>query len=487
MTVAVDGTRLRRTWPQRLLIGFNALLVLSCLAAAASLGYVDSRVSKLQRVSLGHVLSGGDDESSATGPENFLLVGVDSAEGLDPNDPVRYTRPAHGLLSDTIMVLRIHPQTTQAELLSFPRDLWVPIAGTGRSSKINSALSTGGPDRLIQTLLDDFGIEIHHYVQVDFAGFRDLVRAIDGVPVYFDTPARDEWTGLEILETGCVTLDGEQALAYARARHYQTFEGGRWRTDGTSDLGRISRQQDFIKRALRRAVAKGVRNPVTLNQLVGVGLRNVTVDQSLSAGDIGALARRFRNFDPASLASYSLPTVGFDASTGADALKLVERDAQPILDIFRGVDAPASPAAVQVRVLNGAGLAGEGRRISEGLRRVGFEVVAVADARRPAGAETRVRYPLRRLGSAQLVAAYLDGPVVLEPAAELSGSLEVVIGAALAGVREAPLEAGSAGTTAPSAPGAAPAAPGTGPAGETGPTTTVIGSVPTAPPGVQCG
>ena len=88
-------------------------------------------------------------------------------------------------------------------------------------------------------------------MQVNFAQFEKLVDVIGGVPISFDKPVRDEWTGLEIDEPGCVTLSGSQALDYVRSRHFEYFEDGEWNEDPAADLSRISRQQDFISKAVR--------------------------------------------------------------------------------------------------------------------------------------------------------------------------------------------------------------------------------------------
>ena len=151
--------------------------------------------------------------------QNFLLVGSDSRAGIAPDDPnigaFGSEAEVGGQRSDTIMVLRIDPKSERASVLSFPRDLWVSIAGTGAKQRINTAFSRG-PDVLVATLQQNFGIPIQHFVEVDFVGFKGLVDAVGGVPVYFENPARDKNTGLNIPVSGCVTLNGDQALAYAR-------------------------------------------------------------------------------------------------------------------------------------------------------------------------------------------------------------------------------------------------------------------------------
>ena len=86
----------------------------------------------------------------------------------------------------------------------------MPIADTGESQRINTAYSADdGPQRLIDTIQQDFGIPINHYIEVDFAGFKGVVDAIGGVPMYFDTPMRDDNSGLNVTEAGCTTLDGD--------------------------------------------------------------------------------------------------------------------------------------------------------------------------------------------------------------------------------------------------------------------------------------
>ena len=173
--------------------------------------------------------------------ENFLLVGSDSRAGADPDSPdaggIGTEADVSGSRSDTIMVMRRDKATGVASLLSIPRDLWVDIPGRGHS-RINSAYNDG-PAVLVQTVQQALGIPIHHYMEVDFFGFKDIVDALGGVEICFDYPARDEHTGLYVAEPGCHVLDGVQALAYARSRHYQEYrEDGDWHEDGTSDARR---------------------------------------------------------------------------------------------------------------------------------------------------------------------------------------------------------------------------------------------------------
>lgn len=450
------GVKLRRTWPQRLFLSLNVLIAFSCFGAAGGLLYVDNKTGQIQHVRLSHVLTGREDIDVATDPINILLVGVDGAEGLDVDDPIRAEREDEGiagLRSDTIMVLRIMPAEERVALMSFPRDLWVEIADTGRNDKINSAMFVGGPQALIDTIWTNYGIPLDHYVQVDFAQFKQLVDVVDGVRVYFDTEARDLYTGLDIAEPGCVTLTGDQALAYARSRYYQYWDEdlGNWVYDETSDLGRISRQQDFIKRALRRAVTKGVRNPFTLNQLVNTGLQAVVLDDGLKASDLVALGTKFRAFDPENLETYSLPVV-LDSVGEASIVRLVDDEAAPILDLFRGVSGvEADPSAVGVRVLNGTGRELEGAKTGDALAEVGFDVAGVGDADVQDVVRTRIRFAPEDRAGAELLVRYLSaGAVLVEDAAITDGLVEVTTGTDYRGVLAEPAPATTT-TTNPAA------------------------------------
>ncbi len=322
----------RRSWKQRLVLALNMGLALTCLIAAGGIGWAYSQASALPRIDVSAALSA----PVAPGePENILLVGVDDGSGLDSNDPV-LTGRSSTLNTDTIIILRVDPKNQQAAMVSLPRDLYVNLAGGGKG-RINEALALGGPQRLIETIKQDFNVPINHYAMVNFAGFRSVVSAVGGVPIYFQYPSRDQWTGLFQYDPGCVTLDGEQALAYARSRHFEIQRTAkRWQEDPSSDFGRIKRQQQFIKAALRKAVSKGARNPFVLRDLLTFAQKNVTLDTAFSIQSLVDLGTQFRSFNPDSLMTYTPPADG--TMVGAMSVLLLQETAsQPILDIFRGL------------------------------------------------------------------------------------------------------------------------------------------------------
>lgn len=271
--------------------------------------------------------------------ENFLIVGSDSREGADPTaedfGSIGDTQQTSGKRSDTIMVLRHNRDTGEAALLSLPRDLWVEISDTGKDNRINTAFGHG-TEVLVATITENLGIPIHHYLEVDFNGFKTLVDAIGGVSTCFDHPTRDKNTGLMIANPGCYELDGLQGLQYTRSRHFEEFKDGKWREDPTSDLGRINRQQAFIMAAVAKAVGRLGENPFVIDDLIRAAQVSVTVDARI---DLFSLAKRFSGLVTQNLFTMQVPVVP-EVIDGNDVLLLVEDDAAPILAYFRGEAAP---------------------------------------------------------------------------------------------------------------------------------------------------
>lgn len=421
------------------------------LGVAGALGYAYERFGTLPRVELGAVLTDVDDTPGDA--VNVLMVGYDSSAGLDPDDPVNIGRNPTSQLADTIMVLRVDPATTQAALMSIPRDLWVPIADEGYSAKINTSYAVGGPTALIDTIEDHLGIPINNFVAVDFEGFRQIVAAIDGVEVWFPTPARDTNSGLDIPTAGCHVLGPDMALAYARSRQYQFYEDGRWQFDPYADFTRMRRQQDFLKRALSRAIDRGVRNPATANALFSSVDDALLLDDRITSGDILDIANRFRTFSPESLATYTLQDlVVEDTVNGQSVLRLREADAQPLFDLFRGVQPglDPTPASVRVRVLNGSGSTSQAVDVADDLRLAGFSVIGTDNARELGLARTTVRHAPGQRTSAELLARHLVvEPVLVEDRELIVAPVELVTGDDYAGLLAEPRPAGPA-TAAPS-------------------------------------
>jgi LCP family protein required for cell wall assembly len=289
---------------RRVLIAATLVILVGNLAVGSAYAYFQWRLDQIARVRVPGLVP---DEPGQV--MNVLLVGSDSREGLSGEAADQAGQDElTGERSDTIILLHVDPREQKAGILSIPRDLYVPIAGTAGSDRVNVAFALGGPERLLATVQQGLGIQINHFAEVDFVGFREIVDALGGVTVFVPNPARDLSSGLDLPRAGCVELNGEQALAWVRSRHYEYLTQGRWVEDPRSDLGRIARQQDFLRRVMKKAARTGVTNPLRLNRLVGIGVRNLTVDAAMSTSDITSLARRFRTVDPETVDTLVIPT-----------------------------------------------------------------------------------------------------------------------------------------------------------------------------------
>lgn len=421
------GTRGHRSWPQRLLLLGNCLIIVVALVLAGFLSLTRQRLERIQVVSLGGALASS---SAPDATQNILLIGTDSVARLDPSDPQKKERSSAEHLADVIIIVRLDPKAGTVRMLSIPRDSYVPIQPFGRPSKINSAMAgSDGPANLIRTIRTEFGIPIHHYIEIDFRGFQDLVELLGGVPVYLSHQVRDNMSLLSVSQTGCVRLAPDQALAYARSRHLEYLDNGKWRSDPTGDLGRISRQQDFIRRAAQQAISKGVRDPSAALSLISAASKLVTLDDTLSAGDLKSLADHFRNFNVDQMERMQLPTVG--AGDSSFSYQNVDwTGAQPMLAKMTGSDGgELNPRDVSVDVR------GTPPDVVNALVQRGFDALASTAA---PGAENEVRFGPGAQDAAVALARYFDSSVRLVPDPTLTGRRLVLSGAATTHVLDQP-------------------------------------------------
>ena len=109
--------------------------------------------------------------------------------------------------------------------------------------------------------------------------------------------------------TGCYKLNPRQATAYVRSRKYEEQQAdGTWKRDPRSDLGRIARQQTFIRNGLAAAIKRGMRNPTTLNAVLANLRSAIAFDKALGFTEVLALANKMRSFEPDALETLVVPT-----------------------------------------------------------------------------------------------------------------------------------------------------------------------------------
>ena len=414
---------------RRVAAALAALLVLGLVMAAGGWGYTAFRFGQISSV---HVPGLG--KAPSDGSVNLLVVGSDTRQGLRDGG----FGDAAGQRSDVIIVVHLVPAARHAAVLSIPRDVYVPVAGTGGSAKINSAFNHG-PGQLVQTIQQSFGIPIHHYLLVNFDGFREVVDALGGVSMYFPRPVRDSndghnESGLNVRRTGCQLLGGGQALALARSRYFQYQDrSGRWHADPGTDLGRIRRQQTMLRSLAAKALGRNLANPIRANALVGSVVRSLTKDDRLTIRRSVTLARQFRSFDPARLTTLTLPVdravqrdgvvhragqPGFDPGlrqgweqvllprqpdTRATVAKLLARPTRPA-PRAPATTAPA-PAKISVTVKNATSRQGLAARATASLKALGFKATNGGNA--PPSPVTRLAHAKGSDAAASRVAGVL--------------------------------------------------------------------------------
>ena len=449
----------------------TALLIFSTVTTgtlAYAYWFANDQIAKARRAD---IAEGVLEDVKSTEPANYLIVGSDSREFVKDAvaaDHFGTPKDQSETLADVIMIAHVDPHAPgKGFLVSIPRDTWVTVSGHG-PAKINSAFNYGATT-LITTIQDTFHFKINHYLKLDFATFTDVVDAIGKVHIFFPAAAYDKKTGLDVPTPGCIPLGSFQALAYARSRdyHYKTASG--YQLEGSADIGRIRRQQYFIRSVAQEAIKAGARNPFTAKRLVEKVFPHLEVDPNMGLSDLLALVRAFRSVDPAAVQMETLPTERhFFGGQDAQALKVAE--AQPILDRLQTFATSSKPEAVpkipraeiRVLVLNGSGVKGAAGRASTALLAKGFASGgAASDADRSDYRLTEVRYAPGAEDKAKVVAAYLGGVGTIKALQSTVAGADVVVvlgrdfvGVAAPGSR--PRSTSSTVATTPPNPGTTP-------------------------------
>ncbi|MFD7416608.1 LCP family protein [Kitasatospora purpeofusca] len=241
--------------------------------------------------------------AGARGAENLLLIGSDDRTGANATYGA-----AGGQRSDTTILLHLAADRRHATAVSIPRDVMVSVPACEKPDgtrsrptlmQFNAAFETGGPACSIRTVEQLSGIRIDHYVIVDFAGFKRMVDAVDGVEVCVPQPIHDKDAKLD-LPAGRQTLHGEQALGYVRAR--ETLGDG-------SDTQRMGRQQQFLAALIRKVQSQDVLlNPTKLWPVLDAATSSVRADGGLSSlGELYDLTQDLRGIPSSDVTFLTAP------------------------------------------------------------------------------------------------------------------------------------------------------------------------------------
>lgn len=346
-----------RTPRERVLRWAVAFLAVVLVLVGAAYGYIRYRLGQIPSKHCSTCVA-----AASGAPYNVLIVGSDSRAGNSGQAAKSFGSSSlvTGQRSDTIKIVHIDPAAGTARLLSIPRDTFVRLSdipassGLSTDNKINTAFNEG-PDPLIQTIENTFGIPISHFVIFDFNGVIDLVNSVGGIKLNFPYPVRDNDngnnnSGLNITHAGCQSLDGNMALALSRSRYYE-FEvrPGVWQYDGSGDLGRIQRQNTVIEAVIN--TARNSYNPFKVNAFLGSIVHDITKDDAMSSTAILSLAQNYHAFSGSQLQTFTLPTLGAYAGASGDVEVVQQPEAQQVLTQFLGT----APDSVTTPPLNAYG------------------------------------------------------------------------------------------------------------------------------------
>lgn len=210
----------------------------------------------------------------------FLLAGVDS------------TGEETGTRTDTLMLVKADTNNGVVDMISIPRDSYVPINGS--YDKINAAHSYGGIDLTMEVVRDFLGIRLDKYMVVSFDAVIAGIDALGGM----DVDVSSEVASAMGISPGIHTMTGDEVLNYVRFRKgYQN-----------ADLGRINTQQDFLKQFIKEATS-----PKNLTKLPKVyKAMNPYLKTNMNIKDLSSLALKFKSIDSNNINSVRLEGEGFD-------------------------------------------------------------------------------------------------------------------------------------------------------------------------------
>ncbi|WP_406456169.1 LCP family protein [Streptomyces sp. NBC_00876] len=303
--VRTRGQRIRRA---------VLLSVLVLVIAAGGTGYwlYNSLDGNIKGVDIDKALGDDRPEKLPTSGQNLLVLGSDSRAGAE-NKELGGGGAVSGARSDTAMVVHIPEGRSKAVAVSIPRDTLVTrpectkADGSSVSSAnrvmFNSVYSQVGPACVVKTVEKMSGVRIDHYLEINFAGFKDLVDAIGGVTVDVPEDIHDKSSGLD-LTAGTHKLNGTESLSYVRTRHGIG--------DG-SDLGRIGLQQQFMLALLSEVKSQDLLgSPTSAYKIASSATKSLTTDEGLaSLKSLTQFARSMNGVDPGSMETIMLP-VAYD-------------------------------------------------------------------------------------------------------------------------------------------------------------------------------
>jgi polyisoprenyl-teichoic acid--peptidoglycan teichoic acid transferase len=305
-------------------------VVLSWLAGSAlgSVAGLPQANARTPGIVLGRAHGGYTPDPSGRRTITILAVGSDARLG---QDPLRSR-------ADSIHVIFLHPRKGRAVIVGIPRDSWVSIPGLG-SNKINSALASGGPARLVETVERNFGARIDYWAITSFWGIAQMVDAVGGLRIRIPFRMHDPYSGSNF-ERGLRRLHGRAVLAFARDRHSLS----------SGDFGRQENGGRVFVSALTQFRQEYRKNPARLLAWIAAGVRNL--DSDLRMEELVRLAFTASHLRPRDVRNVVLPG-GTGSVGGLSVVTLAMGTARAIFrdaradGVLRRGNVPRSPTGVR--------------------------------------------------------------------------------------------------------------------------------------------
>ena len=312
-------------WGRIALVGGIAVLALSVLGAGGAYLYASNLDDDLARTDPFSELTGGRPAKTVDGAINMLLVGTDS------RDPDAQINVASEWRADTMIVMHIPADHSEAYLVSLPRDLYVPVpdsndapCANAQRHKINAAFAFGGLPRAVRTVECMSGVRMNHVMAIDFGGFKDVTDALGGVDLKVERTIKSIHKPYRTFKKGTNQMSGAEALDWLRQR--KQFPDG--------DFARMRHQQEFLKALMDKAASTGtLANPAKLNAFLKATTAAVTVDGEFSLVD---MALQFRNLRSDNLHFITNPNVGSQTVNGES---VVVADREKALAMYQAISA----------------------------------------------------------------------------------------------------------------------------------------------------
>ena len=362
------------------------------------------------------------------GALDILVIGSDTRAGTDGSYGEDDGKAAR---ADVMMLLHISKDRKNVNVLSFPRDLMVSIPKcTDPDGKvypaedgvqINESLGRGGPGCTVATISKLTGVQIDHFMLVDFNAVKELSKVVGGVEVCVDKPIDDEYTNLK-LPAGRSTVEDEQALAFLRSRH--GFGDG-------SDIGRIQAQQGFLSALLRKVKAEGtLDNPNKLLNIAEAITQNVTVDDDLgNPNEIAGIGATIGGIDLSEVVFATIPTEPWNQDPNrlqltSEAQSVFQRlrddKSLKVEEAKQGDSAPAQlDKSIPITVYNATGIDGRAAALARIIGNLGYTSVTPASTAESVSTTT-ISYGEGYEAEAREIAAKMNITRV-EPNAQVTG------------------------------------------------------------------